>query len=181
MVASHASIDSSGPHVAGLLVITSETFVVPTDFPMATAFTQMSRSVMMPSNFRSLQSFTTGIAPTSLSFISFAACWIPSVGVQQKRFLLIISSIFMRPPAIRAVSRRTDGLHPPRGRLQHSNSQDRYRKCLPSRPAVTKVDPAIPPAEKQVAVRSQKMEAFERCKEIRQTTGSGHIQPITIR
>src|SRR5260370_12256622 len=108
MVASHASIDSSGPQVAGLLVITSETEVVPMDFPMATALTQMSRSVMMPSNFRSLQSFTTGIAPTSLSFISFAACWIPSVGVQQKRFLLIISSTLIRPPVIRAVSRRTD-------------------------------------------------------------------------
>src|SRR6266478_5345327 len=38
----------------------------------------------------------------------------------------------------------------------YANSQDKYRKCLPSRPAVTKVNRAIPPTEKQVAERSQK-------------------------
>lgn len=44
------------------LLITSETFIAPVNFPVATALMQISRSVMIPSSFRSVQSFTTGIA-----------------------------------------------------------------------------------------------------------------------
>ena len=91
--------------VAGVLVIASETFAVLVRFPCATTFMQMSRSVMMPSSFRSSQSFTTGMAPTSCSFISCAAFWRVSIAAQQESVLLMMSCTFMRPPLARAVTR----------------------------------------------------------------------------
>jgi hypothetical protein len=101
--ASHASIDSSGLHVTGPLVITSETFTVELDFPAATALTQISRSAMMPSSFLSLQLLTTGMDPTSLAFISSAAFCIASAGVQQNSVLHIMSLTFIKPPLIPTV------------------------------------------------------------------------------
>ena len=81
--------------MVALWSLLSETFTLTLDFPVATALTQISRSVTMQQSL-----ITTivdyGINPMSLDFINSAVFYIPSSGVQQKNVLLMMSFIFIK-------------------------------------------------------------------------------------